>query len=85
MTHPDAFTRRRLLEKAGAAGAAVAGGALWASAPAAARRPTPQAAHADRPPGRLMPGEPLVRPLLRLRAAGAGTKARPATWLHAAG
>jgi len=39
MTHPDAFTRRRLLEKAGAAGAAVAGGALWASAPAAARRP----------------------------------------------
>ena len=45
----------------------------------------PEAAHADRPPGRLMPGEPLVRPLLRLRAAGAGTKARPATWLHAAG
>jgi phospholipase C len=32
-----AFTRRRFFERAGAAGVAVAGGTLWATAPAAAR------------------------------------------------
>ena len=79
MTHPDAFTRRRLLEKAGAAGAAVAGGTLWATAPAAARARRRKRRTADRPPGRLVPGEPLVRPLLRLRAAGAGAEVRPAS------
>ncbi len=37
MSHEDAITRRGFLEKAGAAGIAVAGGTLWATAPAAAR------------------------------------------------
>jgi phospholipase C len=37
MTPHDAFTRRKFLERAGVAGAAVAGGTLWATAPAAAR------------------------------------------------
>ena len=39
MTEHDAFTRRTFLKSAGAAGVAVAGGTLWAAAPAAARRP----------------------------------------------
>ena len=36
-----------------------------------------QAAGPDRAPGDLVPGEPLVRPLLRLRASGAGGRFRP--------
>src|SRR5438105_9436473 len=36
-TTSDSFTRRRLLERTGAAGVAVLGGTLWATAPAAAR------------------------------------------------
>jgi phospholipase C len=37
MTQHDAVTRRTFLKRAGAAGVAVAGGTLWATAPAAAR------------------------------------------------
>jgi phospholipase C len=37
MAHDDAFTRGTFLKKTGAAGIAVAGGTLWATAPAAAR------------------------------------------------
>jgi phospholipase C len=37
MSHKDGLTRREFLEKSGAAGVAVAGGTLWATAPAAAR------------------------------------------------
>jgi phospholipase C len=37
MTQHDAVTRRTFLKRAGVAGAAVAGGTLWATAPAAAR------------------------------------------------
>ena len=37
MTQHDALTRRTFLKRAGAAGVAVAGGTLWATAPAAAR------------------------------------------------
>jgi len=37
MSREDAFTRRTFLERSGAAGAAVLGGTLWATAPAAAR------------------------------------------------
>src|SRR5213078_3616494 len=37
MSEHDAVTRRTFLKRAGAAGAAVAGGTLWATAPAAAR------------------------------------------------
>jgi phospholipase C len=37
MSRSDAFTRRTFLKKSGAAGVAVAGGTLWATAPAAAR------------------------------------------------
>jgi hypothetical protein len=37
MAEKDAFTRDDFLRRAGAAGVAVAGGTLWATAPAAAR------------------------------------------------
>ena len=37
MTPKDAFTRDVFLRRTGAAGVAVAGGTLWATAPAAAR------------------------------------------------
>jgi len=37
MTQHGAFTRRTFIKRAGAAGVAVAGGTLWATAPAAAR------------------------------------------------
>ena len=37
MAHDDAFTRRTFLKKTGVAGAAVLGGSLWTTAPAAAR------------------------------------------------
>jgi phospholipase C len=37
MSHDEIYTRRTFLKKTGAAGIAVAGGTLWATAPAAAR------------------------------------------------
>ena len=37
MSHEDAYTRRTFVKKSGAAGVAILGGTLWASAPAAAR------------------------------------------------
>ncbi|MDQ1543022.1 MAG: hypothetical protein QOK08_660, partial [Actinomycetota bacterium] len=37
MTDKDALTRGAFLRKTGAAGIAIAGGTLWATAPAAAR------------------------------------------------
>jgi phospholipase C len=37
MSHEDAYTRQTFIRKSGAAGVAILGGTLWASAPAAAR------------------------------------------------
>ena len=76
MARKDAFTRRAFLKKSGAAGVAVAGGTLvgdrTGSRAGAQVRQAARAAPAHR---HLVPGEPLVRPLLRLRAAGSGRAA----------
>ena len=45
MAEKDAFTRDDFLRRAGAAGVAVAGGTLWATAPAAARARRYEKAH----------------------------------------
>ena len=64
---------RRFLRRTGRRGIAVAGGTLWATAPAAARARRYGKAQQPAPARRhLVPGEPVVRPLLRVCAAGAG-------------
>ena len=80
----DGVSRRTFIKGAGAV--AVLGGSLYATAPAAAR--ARQVAQVDTPLEHLIiscAGEPVVRPLLRLRAAGAGGRLRAATRLLAAG
>ena len=56
---------------------------MWATAPTAARarRRWPARRRPDPQPGDLLPGEPLLRQLLRLRAGGAAPRLRPAARL----
>ena len=76
MEGSERLTRNAFLRRSGAAGAALLGGSLWATGPVAAR--ARRARPADPQPRHLLPGEPLLRPLLRLRAGGAAPRLRPA-------
>ena len=80
----DAVSRRTFIKGAGAV--AVLGGSLYATAPAAAQaQEGGTGRHAAQQPGHLVRREPVVRPLLRLRAAGASGRLRAAPRLLAAG